>query len=322
MSTSGVANYSDNLTSIVTDAMNLIGAAGDGTTIQVSDYNLCIRFLNDMMKYWAASGICVWCTGEAYVFPALGQVSYKLGASDSPGGDNATTSANFTSLSVAAITGATTITCTSVSGMSANDNIGILLSDNTRQWTTIVSINTGTQVVTLNTALTNSAKISTSVYSYTTKMADPVRVLSVRRHYDNDPAEINLPMIERSKYFQLPDRTTTGTIVQWYYQRLAGSGTLYVWQPASSANLYLSITYLRDFQDMINATDTPDFPQEWFLAIKYNLATIIAPAFGKAGSPSMQYLNAKAMEYLDYARTFDQEQGTYYLTTTDNQGGR
>src|SRR5690349_18697247 len=46
--------------------------------------------------------------------------------------------------------------CTSSAGMTIADNIGIKLDDSTRQWTTIVSIDSATQI-TVTDALTSSA---------------------------------------------------------------------------------------------------------------------------------------------------------------------
>lgn len=317
MTTSNSYNYSQTRLEIMNDALNLLGVSGEGYTPTQADYDLCSRFLNDLIKYWAASGVCSWALTEGYIFPAVGQSSYSLGSNNAPGGDHATNTAVITTTSANAIATATTITLTSVTSMSVNDNIGILLSDNTRQWTTITNINTGTKVVTLNNALTGAVASGNSVYTYTTKLLAPLRVLNIRRKSDSNNTEIKLVLSNREQYFNLPDKTSVGEIINIYYQKQVSSGLLYIYKPPSSAAQYMTFTYLRDFQDMDSNTDTPDFPQEWLLVFKLNLAAVLCPAYGLTGTPKAQYLVSEAEKVLNYAREFDQDMGSYQFKSSN-----
>jgi hypothetical protein len=48
----------------------------------------------------------------------------------------------------------------------------------------------------------------------------------------------------------------------------------------SALHKKLYFVYQRPFEDFDAATDNPDFPQEWYDAVTYGLATRLAPEYG------------------------------------------
>lgn len=107
------------------------------------------------------------------------------------------------------------------------------------------------------------------------------------------PVDIPLEIIDRSRYNLLSSKASEGTPSQLFYDPLydmpggnSGAnayGKLYLFSTpdtnaATNYNLY--VVYTRPIQDFNATTDYLDFPQEWFNAIKWNLAYQIAFEYG------------------------------------------
>lgn len=118
--------------------------------------------------------------------------------------------------------------------------------------------------------------------------ARPLRIYSAfTRDTSNDPdTDLPITVITRDEYNRLSAKETTGTPLQLFYDVQGGAtayGTIYLWpKPDSTAisNRTCYITYQRPFEDFDAASDTPDFPQEWYLPITWMLAAMIGPQYG------------------------------------------
>lgn len=135
----------------------------------------------------------------------------------------------------------------------------------------------------LSVALTTAA-------SYSMAPQRPIRLLSVRLRRNG----IDLPMqrMTRDDYGMMPDKATTGTPTQFYYDRQREAALIYVWPVLSPVGgETLEISYEREFDDVdINATI--DLPVEWYDAAVRQLAARLGPAFGVDG---MQGLADRAL---------------------------
>jgi hypothetical protein len=83
----------------------------------------------------------------------------------------------------------------------------------------------------------------------------------------------------------LGNKTSAGNPIQCYYNPQLDYGILSVFPvpaTADATNNVVTIYYQRPFDDFDISTDTPDFPQEWFDAVMYGLATRLAPEYGVA----------------------------------------
>jgi hypothetical protein len=133
MSTSGTAVFTMNRDEIIATALENVGVYAAGETISAEDTTMCARRLNMMAKAWMAHGAHLWAMKEATLFLSVGTQSYSLGAS----GTHCTNTYVHTTLSTDEATNSTSIGLSSATGMSASDNIGIVLDDGTIHWTTI-----------------------------------------------------------------------------------------------------------------------------------------------------------------------------------------
>ena len=151
--------------------------------------------------------------------------------------------------------------------------------------------------------------------SATVNTPKPLKVIQAFLH--NTTTEIDIPMriLTRQEYEQLGNKTSTGQPIQLFYEPLLTTGVLHLFpvpDTTSIANCTVKIIYQRPFEDFDVSTDEPDFPQEWYDAIKFGLADRLAPEYGLA-LQERQDLRSRAKELRTEALGFGTETGSMYL---------
>lgn len=220
--------------------------------------------------------------------------------------------ATQTSHILSVVNGTTTTGQTStVNSLQLNDEttgsfIGIELDGGTRQWSKVVNVNSSTTVF-IADALTGAAAINNNVSSFPDLLDRPIDILDLRRATTTTTnSEIQAIKWSRQQYFAQPDKTSQGTINNWYYSPQLTDGRLYIWQTANNVNQVAKFTYERPLEINEDTADSPDFPAEWFLTLAYNLAFQIGPEYRL---PDNRLANIKAIadEMLEDALGHDQE---------------
>ncbi len=290
---------------IVTAALRLIGETDANQPVEADEIQDGLQALNYMIKAWQSQGLHLWTKTEGILFLDAGKTDYFIG----PSGDECTTLDDFnqTAITTAVVAPSNNIAVSTTTGMTTSDTVGILLDDGTRQWTTIASIPDTTSFTTTD-AISGDAAIGNSVFTYTSIIDRPVRVLQARRDNVTDTNnEIEAMQWSREEYFAQPDKTSQGTVNYWYYTPELTNGRMYVWQTASSANQVVKFTFERPIEvsnDVNN--DAPDFPSEWFMTLYYNLAVIIGPEY-KIPQSQLTIIKMQADEMLENSLGFDNE---------------
>ena len=277
--------------------------------VQAIDAARCFTALNNIVKFWQTQDINLWLTEEAVLPLVKDQQSYTLG----PNGDHCTTADDFkyTTTDAAEATSQTVISVTSTSGMANSDNIGIELDDGTRHWTTIVSF-VANDTVTITTGLASAAASGNTVYTYTTLIPRPMRILSARYASSLTASEIPTNRWTRQQYFNQSNKDSSGTVINWYYSPQRTDGELYVWQVANNVDNVLRITYMSPALVYGATTDDLDFPSEWYLPLKWAIAAEIGPSYGLNNERQMQ-LEAKSAYTLEQVLAHDVEVGSIYI---------
>lgn len=151
--------------------------------------------------------------------------------------------------------------------------------------------------------------------SYTINTPKPLKVLQA--WYRNTTSNVDVPMrvITKDEYNRLGNKTTLGTPVQIYYEPRRDDGVLHVFPTpsatdASAVSIY--IVYQAPFEDFDIATDTPDFPQEWYDAVTYGLACRLAPEYGLP-IPDRKTLWQEMTIIKQDALNFGLEEGSIYF---------
>lgn len=118
----------------------------------------------------------------------------------------------------------------------------------------------------------------TTAASYTLSPVRPIQIASVR--YKQNGREMPMIQMTRDEYDTLPQKTTTGTPTQFYYDKQREAALLYVWPVlATASGQTLEITYIREFED-VTLDAAADIPGEAYEAFHLNLAARLSSMFG------------------------------------------
>lgn len=279
MATSGSTNFEQSRNQVILDAFQLLGVYGIGRTVSAEDLSFAVSMLNKMIKAWGAKGLHLWAKEEGVVYVQPDQASYLLGSTA-----KATLLSDevVTQLNGAQAASATSLTVDSTSGMTVADIIGVVTTDKTIHWTTIATIPTST-TLTLTTGLDSAASDDALVYTYTTALNKPLRILSARRRTGLTTSQVDLPVVETAyeSYFDLPNKNSASSPNQFHYSPKVASGNLYLYPAPSDGSERICITFERIIEDLDSTSDTFDFPPEWLEALTYQLAVRLGPPFGK-----------------------------------------
>lgn len=155
----------------------------------------------------------------------------------------------------------------------------------------------------------------TNTNTYTLDTPKPLKVLQA--WYRNATSNVDVPMrvITRDEYNRLGNKSSAGTPIQVYYEPRRDDGVLHVFPTPSAtdaANINIHIVYQAPFDDFDLATDTPDFPQEWYDAVTYGLATRLAPEYGLP-IPDRKTLWQEMSIIKQDALNFGLEEGSLYF---------
>lgn len=297
MATSGTATFTRTRNQIIESALRKVNAFESGETVDAASINDASDALNVMVKHWQATGINIWTTEEAILFPQLEQVRYTLGSGST---DKASAAYVQTELASAASLGASTVVVDSVSGIATTYNIGVQLDDGTLQWTTVNGAPSGA-TVTLTDALTDSAAAGNLVVVYQTSLVRPLKILSARSFNLISGIETPIEPMDRLEYQELPNKTATGSVNGFFYDRRGGAnstGLLYLWPQPETIEEAIKLTTARPIEDFTAAGNTPDLPQEWLRAIEWGLADEIADEYD-VPEPKRTRIERKAAQYLN-----------------------
>lgn len=285
MATSGSADFSVTEANIIDDALLEHGVIASGATANTNQVTEGRRRLNMIVKQWQgksdfAPGLKVWTRKRATLFLEEGKASYVIG----PSGDRVIPSALITRTYLTAAVAASqgSITLATVTGMSAPDVVGIALDDGSIHWTSIISGPAG-NVIDIASGPASAASIGRDVWVYpdTSVMTRPLELIYVNRR-NSDEEDTPLFPMTLEEYEGIGDKDAAGTPSLHYYEQGRLTGELFFDYAATIEEETIELTYLRPIEDFDAATDEPDYPQEWFRPLVYQLAMDWAGALGFA----------------------------------------
>lgn len=170
-------------------------------------------------------------------------------------------------------------------------------------------------------SLTLAAKTYEMGLTKAVAIPKPNKIIQAYLRDTSTNVDTPLQIITRDEYSRTGNKTTTGQPNQIYYEPLSTYGVLYVSPPADAtavSSKQIIITYMRPFEDFDAAGNDPDFPPEWFEALKYGLATRLAGEYGISLDDRKQLLQ-EAMLIKNEALSFGTEEGSFYFTA-DRRG--
>ena len=133
----------------------------------------------------------------------------------------------------------------------------------------------------------------------------------------NTSSQVDIPvrMISREEYNILGNKSTTGNPIQIFFNPNRDSTEIKVFPTPDSISAAQNTLYLvaqRPYQDFDTASDTPDFPQEWYEAVKYGLAVRLAGEYN-IDIETRRVLVAEAAAIKQEALSFGTEENSLYF---------
>lgn len=175
MSTSGTYNHNVSGTEIIEDALLKCGAKEEGEDIPPEGITSGLRQLNNLVKFIASKQTRnLWRRDEVMVFLDPEQPKYLLGPSNTDAEWCLESQFTDTKLNGAASEGDTSLIVDSTEDMRAGDRFGLEMDDNTRDWSSITSIDSATTLTV--PPITGDAADNATVYTYTTKTSEVIKV--------------------------------------------------------------------------------------------------------------------------------------------------
>ena len=318
MTTSGTSTFIQTRDQLILDAFQLIGVYGLGRTVSGADSLVAQNALNKMIKAWGAQGLHLWTKSEGILYLTLNTAKYNLGngATYAYCTDKNNEIKTLTTATVAA--GATSISVSSTTGMAMNNYIGLVQTDGSLFWTTISSVTNSTTLA-LTAGPTVGCYSGAIVFTFSSYINKPMRINDARivQGYDSGATStevsISMTSLPYQSYEELPDKTIQGLPIQFSYRPDNLYGTMKIWPRPNDCSTRVQFTYERILQDLNNASDNFDFPNEWLEAITWNLAMRLGPAFGK-DQKVLQTIGPVAQQMLSDLKDWDTEITTVQMT--------
>lgn len=151
----------------------------------------------------------------------------------------------------------------------------------------------------------------------------PLRITMGRlRQIDSGTPYIEVPLIElsRQEYTQMGQKQAQGIVNSYYYDPQTLQGVLYLYlTPNEQANIAI-MTVQRPIMDMLNGTDSFDFPIEWLNALKFGLANELSFDYDIPAQKA-QRIAQKADKMLEDLCDWDQEDASTYFSPNSRLNG-
>lgn len=122
-------------------------------------------------------------------------------------------------------------------------------------------------------------------------------------------------VVSKQEYNVLGSKFSTGTTNTIFYDVKKLNGLLYVYltpDSSTSSNIELHIVVQLPLNDLMLATDLPDFPNEWMNCLVWNLADQLAMEYGVPMN-SRQEITARAGAYKTALSDFDVEASSTFF---------
>ena len=259
---------------IITEALELLTVIEAGQAPSSDDVTSLSRTLNMMLKAWQADGVTMTTKKLAYLFPDDGKTSYSLLST----GDKYAYSYVRTTVNGALASGVSSVVLDSVTDIANTYNIGLYQADGSMHWTTVNGAPSG-YTVDLTDATTDEIEDGAVVYVFPAKADRPMDVVDAWIR-NSDQHDTPIEVVSLREYMDQSSKTSEGQINLVTYDAQVSAPILRVYPSPEDLRDIVVLMVKRSVYDFDAADENPDFPQEAYLPIAYNLAVLAAPKFG------------------------------------------
>lgn len=273
---------------LITRALRDVGAGAAGEIVAVADATDCLETLNDMLDSWSNEALMVYAVQDVIHEITSGKYIYSIGA----GGD---VGASFTGSIVGNVL---TVTALASGALAVGQ---ILTASGISGAVSITSYGTGlggAGASALGTYYLNTSASITS-RSITSAAARPLRinsafvrvVNSISGTLDYPVAVINLENYEMIGIKTLPGPWPRAV----YYQPTEPVGVLNYWPNPGTGEMHLQCDSILNQFNSLN--DTVTLPQGYNMAIRWGLAELLLPEYGKNDQMMVSLIQRNAAKF-------------------------
>lgn len=298
-------NFEMTVDEIVEEAFDLLQIGVEGEDLTADMYKRGRRSLNLMLQSVQTDGLTLAVQEDGALFLRAGVERYDLSDTTT----NKITNRYYeTTLAADADSPDSTITVSSDDDINDGDTIGILLDDNSIQWTTVNGA-PAADVVTLDDNITGPAASGNQVFNFRDTFKKVSRILDFRRtdFFTNDTP---MDHTTRQTYFNLPNKSTTGIPVQIYHDR--GKNEVFMYPaPQDSCNI-VKFMYEIEIPNAENGSEKLTLPKYALEKICLGLASRLTMKYRVPDSVKQDVQNAAKVAW-DKEMVFDDEVGSLHV---------
>ena len=143
----------------------------------------------------------------------------------------------------------------------------------------------------------------------------PLKLLQAWNHNITSNVDVPMRIISHQEYNILGSKFSTGSPIQLMFQPFKDYSQITVFPVPSTveeAQNQIVLLYQRPFYDFDASTDVPDFPQEWYEAVKYGLAVRLAGDY-QIDLETRKVIQAEAQQVKEIAKSFGTEEVSMYF---------
>lgn len=308
MALSGSIDYNLTALELITAAYRSAKILRAGQSPSTDQVTVGMEALNIIIKSLQNRGLNLYALEKGYLFLNNDQHEYPLSTSRWVTSDLIQTTA-----AISYTAASNEIEVISATGLSSGDYFGVLQDDGTIHWTTIFTI-IGS-VIYLNEGTTGAVTAGNKIFSYLT---NGNRFMAIDRAIlrNKDDTDIPVEILPLERYANMTPKTSDGKVLQIYYDPQISAATVYVWPETSINSDYLVMWVQKTLDDIDASSNDLAFPQEWYRALRYQLAAELA-AESETPLGVWDRLNVLAMKYLDEAEAWDTEHTFQIVPDTD-----
>ncbi len=152
----------------------------------------------------------------------------------------------------------------------------------------------------------------------------PLKVIQgfLRNTSVTPPVDIPMQALSRQEYNMLGSKASTGTMNSYFFNPKPTYGELevYLTPDSNTATNYVFYAVVqRPLMDMVKASDNFDFPNEWFMALKWALMAELASDYDKS-LQDRSYYDMKSLAYKTSVEDWDVENASVYFVPDVRMG--
>ena len=152
----------------------------------------------------------------------------------------------------------------------------------------------------------------------------PLKVIQgfLRNTSVTPPVDIPMQALSRQEYNMLGSKASTGTMNSYFFNPKPTYGELEVYLTPDSntaTNYAFYAVVQRPLMDMVKASDNFDFPNEWFMALKWALMAELASDYDKS-LQDRSYYDMKSLAYKTSVEDWDVENASVYFVPDVRMG--